>query len=152
MTLWRQCQILSMAATCIALNGCGYSPQGAGATADGLCDRRADGAWSIAAQRECFRSLPKLVVSGYWVRAFEHSAFYADRESAQTERDPSAAWLELSPSAQSGIGSLPQTGKQIFEVTLEGRIPEGTGHFGHMGMYERVVYVDKFLKINEITN
>jgi hypothetical protein len=116
---------------------------------DATCEVTLDGVTHFVGEPKCFKAFPSKRFSGYWVQGQEYSAFYRDRQSIPTGYDPEAVWLEVSEEAHSQAEAIRHGTSQVLEVSFEGRDPGRNGFFGD-GLSKRGIFVDRFLKLEEI--
>jgi hypothetical protein len=95
-------------------------------------------------------------LEGIWITNFERSSFYpgrfAEEEIVKRGLGYNGAWLEMDMAADpSGMlrpyerrSHYGNNGRGLF-LTLDGWLSE-PGSFGHMGGYERLLFVDRVIK------
>jgi hypothetical protein len=96
----------------------------------------------------CFAFSASEKIAGIWIPEFEGSMFFETtvEQPRYVELSENTPWLEIAPSAKLHV--LPNTTIQkAYYVEFVGRRSTEPGMFGHMGMSENEVLVDRMLKI-----
>jgi hypothetical protein len=76
--------------------------------------------------------------SGLWDRQFERSAFILSPTCT--------VWLEGNlADACAAVGGCNKGTTVKMRLTVSGRFSPSTGHYGHMGMYEREIVVERVI-------
>jgi hypothetical protein len=115
------------------------------------CFRTINGQPRVLSIALCYRLEKQRRVRGIWTKAFEESAFYPNRTLPPTQADPdSRIWLELEP------GILPERQQRDLErkcggscsiyLDFVGRRTSVKGRYGHMGMSDHYLVVDRVFK------
>jgi hypothetical protein len=99
---------------------------------------------------ECFRMTPPMKWRGLWTTGMEFSRFCpAPARECSTATPGEQIWLSGSPSVD-----LPEYQGQpvapLFEVEFVGRKTADRGHFGHMGMSDEEIIVDRMISMRPI--
>jgi hypothetical protein len=123
-----------------------------GMTEDCLTKLKWGGTEALPPKEEyCFKFTPPRRMHGLWRNSFEGSEYCDDSAGkcpdAKVEKDPkSFTWfaLQLLP----GWKDTPPGG--LYKVDFIGRRSVGAGMFGHFGMSQNEVIVDRLLSIEEV--
>ncbi len=119
-----------------------------GATED--CVSSSNGVDYFAGTPECFGTLPRTRIVGYWTVGPSYSYFYEDKESIKRMYDDQATALSLSPQAELSVEKNLRKGEaQVFGITFMGEESPVLGAYGN-GIYKGGVYVRQILEIEEI--
>ena len=89
---------------------------------------------------QCFEMMPQRRWTGLWRNAFEESIFCADepeRVAAECPTGPGGTWLE--PEG----GTMPD--QALYRLEFIGRRTAQPAHFGHMGMNDHEIVVDRMI-------
>jgi hypothetical protein len=97
---------------------------------------------------QCFKFSRPELMSGLWRNQFEGSQFCA-RETTRCQSEDDAAFVALS-FAQPLLGDAYTPPGGLYAVEFIGRRSLHGGRFGHFGMADNAVIVDRLIAIREI--
>lgn len=108
--------------------------------------------WRMDDTKTCFKMTEPQKWTGLWRRGFEESRFCADQPHHAAEMCDDyfydrAAWLNGDLGVQVAPNE-PQGG--LYRVEFIGRRTQYPGHFGHLGMYDFEIYVDRPISIRRV--
>jgi hypothetical protein len=95
---------------------------------------------------QCFKMTKPERIRGYWSDQFEGSQFCAAPTAACFNPEKNSTWLEF---ADPKMERREPTGA-LYAVEFIGRRPLYSGTFGHFGMFQNDVIVDRVISMKEI--
>jgi hypothetical protein len=99
---------------------------------------------------ECFKMTDQRQWSGLWVNGFEYSDFCPAPASGCPDRN-SGELIWLSASRSIHLSSYEgQSAAPMYEVKFIGRMTSNRGHFGHAGLFDREIIVDRLISIRSV--
>lgn len=110
--------------------------------------------------RECVELLPPEVIRGTWFVGLEESSFLPEGQSLPAVRVVSdhatplemATWLDVGwPEQDEILGNVPEPAGEgdsnRYTVEFLGRRARHAGHYGHMGLSQHLIVMDRMLSI-----
>jgi hypothetical protein len=97
---------------------------------------------------QCFKMSAEQRLSGLWRNDFEGQLFCsAPAQKCDYGKLRETVWLDFGPGSQSKVS--PGSGG-VYAIEFDGRSALQKGMYGHMGMFDREVIVDRLISIRQV--
>jgi hypothetical protein len=98
---------------------------------------------------KCFEMTPRQRWTGLWRNEFEGSRF-CPAPAAECKFDTKGDRIWLSSTKDMKLGIEAERPGGLYAVEFEGRRTLHPGHYGHMGVSDHEIFVDRLISIKEI--
>jgi hypothetical protein len=92
---------------------------------------------------QCFKMTERRRWSGVWVNEFEDSSFHSGRTNVPLS-DSAGWWLEPTK-------PMPRVDGKAWLIEFVGRRTKYAGGYGHMGMFDHEIIVDRVISMKELS-
>jgi hypothetical protein len=108
------------------------------------CSRVREDIVEFIGTAQCFHMTAPTRFRGVWLDEFEHSCFIPGASTVTSACDgPSGIWLDVETNRIPGLDRTEQSETRAFLIDFVGRRTLYPGSYGHLGMSEHEVIVDR---------